>query len=172
MGRLVGGCKSVQAVSLGTRFCVSCEHFELFGGRGVCASAVSPYVRPAPFFVPGGTRCALPARMATPPGYNKHGATYLVTKRTIFRKFLLKPSELAVLIVLYCLGYSLQKCPGIELHAYTVMSNHFHLLLTCLDGNKPDFCRGFHSLVARALNRSTNAPVRCSTREVRTTSSA
>ena len=90
--------------------------------------------------------------MATPPGLHKQGATYLVTKRTILRLFLLKHTDLATQIILYCLGYFLQKSETIRLHAFVVMSNHFHLLLTCEDGNKPDFVRGFHSLVARALN--------------------
>ena len=89
--------------------------------------------------------------MPTPPKEHRANTTYMVTKRTMFRIYLLKHSDMVTRIVLYCLGYTLDKRQAL-LHAFILMSNHFHMLMTCLDGNKPDFFRDFDSLTARALN--------------------
>ena len=89
--------------------------------------------------------------MPTPPKEHRRGTTYLVTKRTIHRRFLLKPSEVVTHVILYCLGYGLEKY-RVDLHAFTFMSNHFHQLLTDLEGDKPDYFKCTNALIARALN--------------------
>jgi putative transposase len=43
---------------------------------------------------------------------------------------------------------------GIAVHAFCVLSNHVHLLLTDAEGRLPEFMQYLNSLVARALNAS------------------
>jgi len=47
----------------------------------------------------------------------------------------------------------LAKQYGIAVHAYVVMSNHYHLVVTDTEGRVPDFQRDLNSLLARAVNR-------------------
>jgi REP element-mobilizing transposase RayT len=79
------------------------------------------------------------------------GATYLVTRRTTQRQFLLKPSELTNGTVGYILGVAAERF-GIRLHAFVVLSNHIHIVLTDPAARLPRFCQYFDSLVARAMN--------------------
>jgi REP element-mobilizing transposase RayT len=81
------------------------------------------------------------------------GATYLVTRRTTQRQFLLKPSDLTNGTVGYILGVAAARF-GIRLHAVVVLSNHLHLVLTDPRARLPRFCQYFDSLVARAMNAS------------------
>jgi putative transposase len=79
------------------------------------------------------------------------GATYLITRRCFQRQFLLRPSELISHIVLYCLAYAAQKA-GMLVHAYCVMANHYHLVVTDVHGKLPEFMHSLNSLLAKCLN--------------------
>lgn len=79
------------------------------------------------------------------------GKTYLVTRRCIRREFHLCPSGEVNDILLYALGYAAQRY-GVAIHAFCAMSNHYHLHLTDLLGNLPEFMQWFNSTVARAVN--------------------
>ena len=79
------------------------------------------------------------------------GTTYLVTRRTAQRQFLLKPSELTTATVGYVLAVAAARF-GVLLHAVVVLSNHLHLVVTDPSARLPDFCQYFDSLVARAMN--------------------
>ncbi len=79
------------------------------------------------------------------------GATYLITRRCFQRQFLLRPSELINHIVLYCLAYAAQKA-GMLIHAYCVLSDHYHLVLTDVHGKLPKFMHSLNSLLAKSLN--------------------
>ena len=79
------------------------------------------------------------------------GTTYLVTRRTAQRQFLLKPSDLTNRTVGYILAVAAAR-HGIRLHAVAVLSNHIHLVLTDPNADLPRFCQYFDSLVARAMN--------------------
>ena len=68
------------------------------------------------------------------------GTTYLVTRRCLGRRFLLRPDRALNELIGYCLARA-AKAHGIELHAVTVMSNHYHLVLTDPRGVLPDFMR-------------------------------
>ena len=59
------------------------------------------------------------------------GATYMVTRRTTQRLFLLAPSPWLEQLFLYCLAVATEHT-GVVVHALTVMSNHYHLIATCL----------------------------------------
>jgi REP element-mobilizing transposase RayT len=81
----------------------------------------------------------------------KPGTTYLVTRRCSERRFFLRPSPEVNAIILYCLALTASRY-GIALHAYVVLSNHYHFILTDTRGLLPLFVHDFDLLVARALN--------------------
>jgi putative transposase len=77
---------------------------------------------------------------------------YLITRRCSERRFFLLPDPIVRQIFEYLLGL-LAKQYGIAIHAYVVMSNHYHLVVSDTDGRLPDFQRDLNSLLARAVNR-------------------
>jgi REP element-mobilizing transposase RayT len=79
------------------------------------------------------------------------GTTYLVTRRCTQRQFLLRPSRLTSGIFAYVLAVASERY-GVEVHAYCVLSNHYHLLVTDRDGRLPAFQQFLNALVARAVN--------------------
>ncbi len=79
------------------------------------------------------------------------GATYLVTRRCSERRLFLRPSKLTNAIFQYVLAVAAERY-GVLVHAYCVMSNHFHLLVTDPHARLPDFHRYLDGLVARAVN--------------------
>jgi REP element-mobilizing transposase RayT len=87
----------------------------------------------------------------TAPRQVLRGSTYLVTRRCAQQQFLLKPSETVTAVFGYVLAVAARRY-GILVHAYCVMSNHFHLVVTDPTAQLPDFEQYLASLVARALN--------------------
>lgn len=87
----------------------------------------------------------------TDPRLIEPGKSYLITRRCSQRQFLLTPSPIVVQIFLYVLGFLAQK-HGIVLHAFVMMSNHYHLVLTDVRGVLPKFTQDLNSLLARVLN--------------------
>jgi REP element-mobilizing transposase RayT len=81
------------------------------------------------------------------------GTTYLVTRRCSQRQFLLKPSRTTNQVFLYLLAVASRRF-GVQVHAYCVLSNHFHLILTDPHARLPAFHQYLDGLVARALNCS------------------
>jgi REP element-mobilizing transposase RayT len=79
--------------------------------------------------------------------------TYLVTRRCAQRQFLLRPSRDTNDIFLYILAVAAERF-GILVHAFCVLSNHFHLVLTDPNAQLPRFEQYLDSLVARAVNAS------------------
>lgn len=51
----------------------------------------------------------------------------------------------------YLLGL-LAKAHGIQIHAYLVMSDHYHMVVSDPESRLPDFQRNFNSLLARSIN--------------------
>ena len=94
----------------------------------------------------------MPQGMTAPRQVLK-GSTYLVTRRCSQRQFLLKPSETTNGIFKYVLAVAAVRY-HIKVHAYCVLSNHFHLVVTDPLGRLPAFAQMLASLVARALNAS------------------
>ena len=89
----------------------------------------------------------------TPPRRVLPGAVYLVTRRCSERRYFLKPSRLTNEIFLYVLAVAAQRY-GVLVHAFCVLSNHCHLIVTDVDGRLPGFMQYLDSLVARAVNAS------------------
>jgi REP element-mobilizing transposase RayT len=81
------------------------------------------------------------------------GKTYLVTRRCSERRFFLRPSRETTAIFRYVLAVAAQR-HGVRVHAFCVLSNHYHLVLTDPNACLPDFQRYLGGLVARAINCS------------------
>ncbi len=81
------------------------------------------------------------------------GTTYLVTRRCAQRQFLLKPSKVTNAVFLYLLAVAARRF-GVEVHAFCVLSNHFHLVVTDPCAQLPAFHQFLDALLARALNAS------------------
>jgi REP element-mobilizing transposase RayT len=81
------------------------------------------------------------------------GKTYLVTRRTSERRFFLRPSPLTNEVFLYVLAVAAQRY-DVLVHAFCVLSNHVHLVLSDRNGCLPAFMQYVDSLVARAINAS------------------
>ncbi len=79
------------------------------------------------------------------------GTTYLVTRRCFQRQFLLRPSAATNETFLYVLALAARRY-GVLVHAFCVMSNHFHLVVTDPEARLPAFEQYLDALVARALN--------------------
>jgi putative transposase len=81
------------------------------------------------------------------------GRSYLVTRRTTQRQFLLRPSRVTNQNVRYCLALAAERT-GVILHAVCVMSNHWHGVITDPEARLPEFTECFHRLLAKAQNAS------------------
>ena len=76
--------------------------------------------------------------------------TYLVTRSTVMGLFLLTPSGVVNQVVEYCVAWAALG-RGIAIHAVSVQSNHYHLVVTDLEGELSEFVREFNRCVARCL---------------------
>jgi REP-associated tyrosine transposase len=89
--------------------------------------------------------------MSLPRPYREQ-TTYLLTRRTLERRFFLNPDPQTACTFLFSLAFYATK-HGIKVHAFVVMSNHIHLVVTDMRGNLPDFTRDLYSSVARVMNK-------------------
>ena len=78
--------------------------------------------------------------------------TYMLTRRCLGRRFLLRPDGVINNIFVYCLALAAEKY-GVELHAACVMSNHYHLILTDVRGVLPDFTAWLNRQLAMCVKR-------------------
>lgn len=99
-----------------------------------------------------GTPGAMAGRM-TAPRQVIPGASYLVTRRCAERRFFLTPSRTTNEIVLYLLAVAAQRF-DVEVHAFCVLSNHLHLVVTDRHARLPAFHQFLDALIARAVNAS------------------
>jgi REP element-mobilizing transposase RayT len=79
------------------------------------------------------------------------GTTYLVTRRCAQRQLLLRPGRTIDAIFEYVLTVAARR-HRIAVHAFCVLSNHYHLVVTDFEGTLPAFGQYLDSLVARAAN--------------------
>ena len=87
----------------------------------------------------------------TAPRQVLRGTTYLVTRRCAHRQFLLNPSKVTNETFLYVLAIAARRFE-IHVHAFCVLSNHFHMIVTDPHARLPAFHQYLDALVARALN--------------------
>jgi len=81
------------------------------------------------------------------------GTSYLVTRRCAQRQLLLRPSRTTNDVFLFVLAVAAQRFE-IDVHAFCVLSNHAHIVLTDRHARLPAFQQYLDALVARALNAS------------------
>lgn len=81
------------------------------------------------------------------------GSTYLITRRCSERRLFLRPSRDTNTLFGYILAVAAFRY-GVLVHAFCVLSNHFHLVVTDPDARLPEFQRYLDGLVARAMNAS------------------
>jgi len=75
-----------------------------------------------------------------------------ITQRTVGRCFLLKPKPWVIQNFEYLLGVAARKY-SIDVHAWFLAANHYHLLVTDTRGDQiPHFMRELNSLLARSIN--------------------
>ena len=79
------------------------------------------------------------------------GETVMITRRCSQRQFLLRPSSKVNAIVGYCLAVAAQRY-GVQVHAFCVLSNHLHLVVTDVEGRRPEFCHWLFEFTAKCLN--------------------
>jgi putative transposase len=78
------------------------------------------------------------------------GGTYLVTRTTANRRFLLKPSPIVSRCFLYCVARAARR-HRMLLHALCVESTHYHLVVTDPHGELSEFVHWLDRHVARCL---------------------
>ncbi len=79
-------------------------------------------------------------------------STYLVTRRCLGRRFLLRPDSLLNQLFLYSLALGAKR-HGMEIHAVCVMSNHYHVVLTDKHAVLPLFMGWLNSQLAKGIKR-------------------
>lgn len=79
-------------------------------------------------------------------------STYLVTRRCLGRRFLLRPDSLLNELFLYGLALGARRY-GIEVHAVCAMSNHYHMVLTDKHAVLPLFMGWLNSQLAKGVKR-------------------
>ena len=82
---------------------------------------------------------------------NVPGRTYMMTRRTTQRLFLLTPTRFSRNAYLYCLGYAANRW-GIELHSFCGLGNHHHDQFTDTWGFKSKFAEDLHKYLAKVMN--------------------
>ena len=86
------------------------------------------------------------------PRQIRPGATWMITRRTTRRHFLLRPDRDGTAQQIYWYTTAiLAKKFGVELHAVQVLSTHMHEVLTDVHGNLPAFLRERNRALANAL---------------------
>jgi putative transposase len=78
--------------------------------------------------------------------------TYMLTRRTICRYFLLRPDDELQQLIEYSLSFA-ANLHDLEVHAYCAMSTHVHVVLTDVHGRLPQFLQAFHRMVAMGVKQ-------------------
>lgn len=79
------------------------------------------------------------------------GTTYLLTRRCFQRQFLLRPDPQVNRIFSFCLARA-TRLFEVQVHAFCVLSNHYHLIATDTRGNLPEFMHWLNEYVAKCVN--------------------
>jgi REP element-mobilizing transposase RayT len=87
----------------------------------------------------------------TAPRQVLEGSCYLVTRRCLERRFFLRPSPRTTAAFRYLLAVAASR-HGIRVHAFCVLSNHVHLVVSDPHAKLPLFHRDLDGLVARSVN--------------------
>lgn len=86
----------------------------------------------------------------TQPRHVRPNATYAICRRVEGRRYLLRPDAALNALFTWVLAVTAPAF-GVEVHVATVMSTHFHLVVTVPDGNVSDFMHRLDLRLAKAL---------------------
>ena len=86
----------------------------------------------------------------TAPRLIRPHATYAIMRRVERRRFFLRPDKTLTALFTWCLAVAAEQF-GIEVHVATVMSTHFHLVVTVANENVSDFMQALDVRLARAI---------------------
>ena len=84
------------------------------------------------------------------PRYIEPNATYAICRRIEGRRFLLRPDDKLTELFVYLLALCAAKF-GVTVHMATVMSTHFHLVVTVPHGNVSEFMHALDTHLACAI---------------------
>jgi len=76
----------------------------------------------------------------------------MITRRCLGRRFLLRPDDTLNNAFVYCLALAAKK-HGVQVHALSVMSNHYHLVITDTQAVLPDFMAWLNRQLAMCVKR-------------------
>ncbi len=77
--------------------------------------------------------------------------TYMLTRRTSQRLYLLRPSNEVNACIRYCVAIA-QRRSKLKLHSIVFMSNHYHIVATDEKGTLPTFTEELNKNLAKSLN--------------------
>jgi putative transposase len=77
----------------------------------------------------------------------------MISRRTSEGRFFIKPGKKNNQILEFCLAAAAQK-HNLKVHGYNFMPNHYHLLLTDVEGNYPRFLADMNRNIAKCFNVS------------------
>ena len=77
--------------------------------------------------------------------------TFAVCRRINDRRFLLRPDQKLTALFTWLLA-ACAPAFGVEVHAVTVMSSHYHMVVSCSEQRISDFYRQFNANLAKAIN--------------------
>ena len=86
------------------------------------------------------------------PRFSTPGGTYMVTRTTANSLFLLVPGKVTNGIFEYCLARAAHQF-GVLIHAVSVESNHYHMVITDVRGELSEFMQELNRTVARCLTK-------------------
>ncbi|MGE3963307.1 MAG: transposase [Planctomycetota bacterium] len=89
--------------------------------------------------------------MATPPRMIPPTGTVMVTRRILKRQLRLHPSREVNQLILFLLAVAAERY-SIKVHAFCVLSNHMHVIVSYSEKRLPKFMQFLDSQIARALN--------------------
>ena len=74
----------------------------------------------------------------------------MITRSCVRRQFLLRPEKILNDFILYCLAFAARTF-GTRIHAFCFLSNHYHLVVTDVNANLPDFMQWLNYCLARGV---------------------
>lgn len=86
------------------------------------------------------------------PRFSAPGATYMVTRTTANSLFLLAPCSVTNGIFEYCLARAAKQF-GVLIHAVSVGSDHYHMVVTDIRGELSSFMQELNRTIARCLTQ-------------------